>query len=133
MCKIWVLLVALCRLLFEVRERKAHLLREHKEMMEQPSIVFCLKLYPIGCKTYSQTKRSYPIRYKMRSFYYVQSLMLISGLTLGLTRSVKLRQKPNKNIRKKQLSYSDNCFIFNVVPPGIEPGTQGFSVLCSTN
>ena len=22
---------------------------------------------------------------------------------------------------------------FNVVPPGIEPGTQGFSVLCSTN
>ena len=21
----------------------------------------------------------------------------------------------------------------NVVPPGIEPGTQGFSVLCSTN
>ena len=23
--------------------------------------------------------------------------------------------------------------IFKVVPPGIEPGTQGFSVLCSTN
>ena len=23
--------------------------------------------------------------------------------------------------------------IFLVVPPGIEPGTQGFSVLCSTN
>ena len=22
---------------------------------------------------------------------------------------------------------------FDVVPPGIEPGTQGFSVLCSTN
>jgi len=22
---------------------------------------------------------------------------------------------------------------FKVVPPGIEPGTQGFSVLCSTN
>ena len=22
---------------------------------------------------------------------------------------------------------------FEVVPPGIEPGTQGFSVLCSTN
>jgi len=22
---------------------------------------------------------------------------------------------------------------FFVVPPGIEPGTQGFSVLCSTN
>ena len=22
---------------------------------------------------------------------------------------------------------------FSVVPPGIEPGTQGFSVLCSTN
>ena len=24
-------------------------------------------------------------------------------------------------------------FGLNVVPPGIEPGTQGFSVLCSTN
>ena len=24
-------------------------------------------------------------------------------------------------------------FRFFVVPPGIEPGTQGFSVLCSTN
>ena len=23
--------------------------------------------------------------------------------------------------------------VFMVVPPGIEPGTQGFSVLCSTN
>ncbi|SBV98531.1 hypothetical protein KL86DYS1_12198 [uncultured Dysgonomonas sp.] len=23
--------------------------------------------------------------------------------------------------------------LFKVVPPGIEPGTQGFSVLCSTN
>jgi len=23
--------------------------------------------------------------------------------------------------------------LFCVVPPGIEPGTQGFSVLCSTN
>ena|GEM_PF-3006964 len=23
--------------------------------------------------------------------------------------------------------------ILKVVPPGIEPGTQGFSVLCSTN
>ena len=27
-----------------------------------------------------------------------------------------------------------NIYIFSlVVPPGIEPGTQGFSVLCSTN
>ena len=26
-----------------------------------------------------------------------------------------------------------NGFYFKVVPPGIEPGTQGFSVLCSTN
>ena len=25
------------------------------------------------------------------------------------------------------------CVVFQVVPPGIEPGTQGFSVLCSTN
>ena len=26
-----------------------------------------------------------------------------------------------------------NVFYFEVVPPGIEPGTQGFSVLCYTN
>ena len=31
---------------------------------------------------------------------------------------------------KKELP-TDNSF--RVVPPGIEPGTQGFSVLCSTN
>jgi hypothetical protein len=24
-------------------------------------------------------------------------------------------------------------WVLKVVPPGIEPGTQGFSVLCSTN
>ena len=41
-------------------------------------------------------------------------------------------------IKKKPLKYSyfsgfhDFRFV-KVVPPGIEPGTQGFSVLCSTN
>ena len=34
--------------------------------------------------------------------------------------------------KKKQL-LDCNCLIFGVVAPGIEPGTQGFSVLCSTN
>ena len=33
-------------------------------------------------------------------------------------------------ITKKALHF---CKAFSVVPPGIEPGTQGFSVLCSTN
>ena len=35
-----------------------------------------------------------------------------------------------------QLSYGTKgvlCRFLQVVPPGIEPGTQGFSVLCSTN
>ena len=29
--------------------------------------------------------------------------------------------------------FSDFEVFLKVVPPGIEPGTQGFSVLCSTN
>ena len=35
-----------------------------------------------------------------------------------------------KNIPNKSLIYRGFCFLY-VVPPGIEPGTQGFSVLCS--
>ena len=35
-------------------------------------------------------------------------------------------------IIKKSLNFLKS-WDFNVVPPGIEPGTQGFSVLCSTN
>ena len=38
----------------------------------------------------------------------------------------------NKGKNKKSNYKICNCF-FVVVPPGIEPGTQGFSVLCSTN
>jgi hypothetical protein len=40
--------------------------------------------------------------------------------------------------KEKSLNFEKNqglilfCFL-KVVPPGIEPGTQGFSVLCSTN
>ena len=36
--------------------------------------------------------------------------------------------------KKKQRTtpYQRNSLLY-VVPPGIEPGTQGFSVLCSTN
>ena len=36
---------------------------------------------------------------------------------------------------KKPLLSVENCGVMKggVVPPGIEPGTQGFSVLCSTN
>ena len=34
-------------------------------------------------------------------------------------------------VGKKKENYK--CNSLRVVPPGIEPGTQGFSVLCSTN
>jgi len=37
-------------------------------------------------------------------------------------------------MRKKKKSVANNLFttlFLQVVPPGIEPGTQGFSVLCS--
>ena len=38
-------------------------------------------------------------------------------------------KKKNKNKKESP----DRVTLFEVVPPGIEPGTQGFSVLCSTN
>ena len=34
---------------------------------------------------------------------------------------------------QKQKTQTRKSLGFKVVPPGIEPGTQGFSVLCSTN
>ena len=34
-------------------------------------------------------------------------------------------------IKEKRVTFV--TLSFPVVPPGIEPGTQGFSVLCSTN
>ena len=40
------------------------------------------------------------------------------------TRSLYLKAKKRSN---------DYSLLLFVVPPGIEPGTQGFSVLCSTN
>ena len=36
------------------------------------------------------------------------------------------------NVVRYQLRYIPMPYLA-VVPPGIEPGTQGFSVLCSTN
>jgi hypothetical protein len=47
--------------------------------------------------------------------------------------------RPNKSRISKLTNDINNkksehkCSDFFVVPPGIEPGTQGFSVLCSTN
>ena len=38
--------------------------------------------------------------------------------------------QPNQPKTKKRPTFVSR---FAVVPPGIEPGTQGFSVLCSTN
>ena len=40
-------------------------------------------------------------------------------------------QKSRQNTKKPQQKHFYCGFV--VVPPGIEPGTQGFSVLCSTN
>ena len=34
---------------------------------------------------------------------------------------------------KKQVTFQSPALALTVVPPGFEPGTQGFSVLCSTN
>jgi hypothetical protein len=31
------------------------------------------------------------------------------------------------------VNHSQRVFVLKVVPPGIEPGTHGFSVHCSTN
>jgi hypothetical protein len=36
-----------------------------------------------------------------------------------------------KGLKQQKLLVEE--LLFAVVPPGIEPGTQGFSVLCSTN
>ncbi len=40
---------------------------------------------------------------------------------------------PQKTKSAVILSITTLYVFFFVVPPGIEPGTQGFSVLCSTN
>ena len=37
------------------------------------------------------------------------------------------------NVVRYQLRYIPIIYVEKVVSPGIEPGTQGFSVLCSTN
>ena len=54
--------------------------------------------------------------------------LLIPGLTLGLNMGLKMIFFRVKEKRATFVTLS-----FSVVPPGIEPGTQGFSVLCSTN
>jgi hypothetical protein len=46
-------------------------------------------------------------------------------------RNNRLRILTSKNTKKT--SDINRRFFIKVVPPGIEPGTQGFSVLCSTN
>jgi hypothetical protein len=49
---------------------------------------------------------------------------------------VRLPQKASffrRAPKQKTLSQSERVFALDVVPPGIEPGTQGFSVLCSTD
>ena len=48
------------------------------------------------------------------------------GTIMGTNRLFSGNKKPNQ-LKIKRLGF------IVVVPPGIEPGTQGFSVLCSTN
>ena len=48
----------------------------------------------------------------------------------------EIRGKTTEKTQKKQLLLVVTALkikVLKVVPPGIEPGTQGFSVLCSTN
>ena len=51
---------------------------------------------------------------------------------LFLLRMKKIRKRLRIIINKKP-NFIAEVRLFEVVPPGIEPGTQGFSVLCSTN
>ena len=51
---------------------------------------------------------------------------------LFLLRMKKARKRLRIIISKKP-NFISEIRLFEVVPPGIEPGTQGFSVLCSTN
>ena len=51
---------------------------------------------------------------------------------LFLYRIEKIRKRL-RIITSKKPNFIAEVRLFEVVPPGIEPGTQGFSVLCSTN
>ena len=51
---------------------------------------------------------------------------------LFLFRMRKTRKRLRIAINKKP-NFISEIRLLEVVPPGIEPGTQGFSVLCSTN
>ena len=51
---------------------------------------------------------------------------------LFLYRMEKIRKRL-RIITNKKPNFIAEVRLFEVVPPGIEPGTQGFSVLCSTN
>ena len=51
---------------------------------------------------------------------------------LFLLRMKKIRKRLRIIINKKP-NFIAEVRLFEVVPPGIESGTQGFSVLCSTN
>ena len=47
----------------------------------------------------------------------------------NLAVSAKIIGKANGVYIKKRVTHLSNALIFYVVPPGIEPGTPGFSVL----
>jgi hypothetical protein len=57
----------------------------------------------------------------------LSGLFMIVGYSLDVEDIAKQIGTDIKNPSKEGFTDSE------VVPPGIEPGTQGFSVLCSTN
>ena len=61
----------------------------------------------------------------------LQRFMLIPT-KFPLTRPLLYQLSYGTNINKKRVTRL-RVTLLKVVPPGIEPGTQGFSVLCSTN
>ncbi len=70
-----------------------------------------------------------PIKMAIINIFLLRNLGLIHKLAVEktkkyiITTSLKLKTLVNEILTR----------VFSVVPPGIEPGTHGFSVHCSTN
>jgi hypothetical protein len=70
-----------------------------------------------------------PIKMAIINFFLLRNLGLIHELAVEktkkyiITTALKLKTLVNEILTR----------VFSVVPPGIEPGTHGFSVHCSTN
>ena|GEM_PF-6817590 len=67
--------------------------------------------------------------YPMRGIYLLQSTVKGISAPVGM-RCAEVYKNPPAPFDAGTNNFND---YETVVPPGIEPGTQGFSVLCSTN